>query len=658
MKNIFNKKYIPTIIFVLFLFFKLSTIVSANTCTNLNPCWTTKTPMSSARREFGIASDSNKNIYVVGGYDGIGNILNLVEMYNPNTDTWTTKAPMPINRNEMGFTYSNKNGNFYSAGGYNEGFHNDLYELNPSTNTWTAKTSMTISKIGFGFIADTDGDLYSIGGITSDGSCTNLVEMYNPNTDTWTTKAPMPTARCLFGSTLGQDGLIYVVGGHTGYPNYTELSTVDAYNPTNDTWTTKKSMPTPRSALSVSINSRGEIYAIGGNVTNNASNLPPIQTDIVEEYNPTNDTWTTKNPLPISVMEMGAILGNDNRVHVIGGWTTADSAVNTNYSEQIVDSMQLPVPTLLQTSNPWQNQTYDGANFWSPSATTIKSWGCTITSYAMILNYFGIYKLPNGNTLNPGTLNTWLKSNNGYIDGKTSGFVNPAAISVLSKKAKKINNITDFDALEYSRISGSNNVNALTDSINNGIPAILDVGGHFVVATGINGNTFDINDPYYLDKTSLTSYPNGFNYLGKLTPSNTDISYVLITGNKNLHFSLKDSIGNSIGQDYLQESLIDDETNQPKGSPMQILLAPKPSSGVYDLNITGNNGEKKIQIYLYDKDGNLKLMKESINIKNNKPQNINIYFDKNNIKNSKINREKNENELEDEIKDWYINIFN
>ena len=648
MKNRFSKRIILITIFALFFFFKFLTTVSANTCTNLNPCWTAKSPMPTARREFGIASDSKGNIYVAGGYDGNGNLLNQVEMYNPNTDTWTAKSPMPITRNEIGFAYSNKNGNFYAVGGYNEGFHNDLYEFNPNTNTWTAKSPMPMDKIGFGFIADPDGNLYSIGGITSDGSCTNQVEMYNPNTDTWTAKSPMPTARCLFGSALGQDGLIYAVGGHTGYPNYTELSTVDAYNPISNTWTTKSPMSTQRSALSVSINSKGTLYAIGGNMADNASNLPPMQTNIVEEYNTITDTWITKTPLPFSVMEFGAIFVNDGKVHVIGGWTPTNSATNLNYTEQIVDSMQLYIPTLLQTSNPWQNQTYDGANFWSPSTTTIGRWGCAITSYTMILNYFGIYKLPNGNILNPGTLNTWLKNNNGYIDGKTSGFVNPIAISVLSKRTKQVNNITNFDALEYSRVSESNNTNALIDSINNGIPAILDVGGHFVVAKGINGTTFDINDPYYPDKITLTSYPNGFSYFGKLIPSNTDISYILIAGNKNLHFGLKDSIGNSIGQDYLQEALIDDETNQSKGNSMQILLAPKPSSGTYTLSITGNNGEKKFQIYLYDKNGNLKLMKETINIKDNKSKNINIYFDKNNVKNNKINHGKNKNEFEDE----------
>ncbi len=612
--------------------------------------------MPTARRETGVAADSIGNIYAVGGYNISEGLLNNVEVYNPLTDTWIIKNPLPISRNEIGLVLNHKTGILYSAGGYNEGYFNDVYEYNSTSDTWVQKAPMQIPRAFFGLAAATNGKLYAIGGSSSNNNrAIDSVEEYNPATNTWTIKAPLPIPLTGLGVVASDNGKLYAIGGSTN--DGTVVNNVEEYNPATNTWTIKAPMNYARSTLAVSLNSNGNIYAIGGNMQN--SDIFPyfVQTNVVEEYNPITNIWTIKNPLPLPEMEMGAALGNDGKVHIIGGWTPISQAINANYSEQTLTNTQLSIPSMLQTLNPWQNQTYDGANFWSPSATTIGRWGCAITSYTMILNYFGIYKLPNGNTLDPGTLNTWLKNNNGYIDGKTSGFVNPVAISVLSKKTKQINNITNFDALEYSRVSGSNNTNALTDSINSNIPAILDVGGHFVVAKGINGTTFDINDPYYPDKIALTSYPNGFSYFGKLIPSNTDISYILITGNKNLHFGLKDSIGNSIGQDYLQESLIDDEANQPKGSSIQMLLVPKPSSGMYTLNITGNNGEKKFQIYLYDKDGNLKLMKEAINIKDNKSQNINIYFDKNNVKNNEINRGKNENEFEDEIKDWLINIF-
>jgi hypothetical protein len=67
----------------------------------------------------------------------------------------------------------------------------------------------------------------------------------------------------------------------------------------------------------------------------------------------------------------------------------------------------------------------------------------------MVFKYNGVKKLPNGKELNPDTLNNWLiTQKDGYIG---NGMVNWLALSRLSKQAISINNITEFDALEYNR---------------------------------------------------------------------------------------------------------------------------------------------------------------------------------------------------------------
>jgi N-acetylneuraminic acid mutarotase len=56
-------------------------------------------------------------------------------------------------------------------------------------------------------------------------------------------------------------GIIYAIGGHDVDGNH--LTTVEAYHPTSDSWTTMLAMPTPRSYFgAVVVN--GTIYAIGG----------------------------------------------------------------------------------------------------------------------------------------------------------------------------------------------------------------------------------------------------------------------------------------------------------------------------------------------------------------------------------------------------------
>ena len=77
--------------------------------------------------------------------------------------------------------------------------------------------------------------------------CCLAISAYGQN-GTWTTKAPMPTARSAF--SVGEvNGILYAVGGSNARPYVQPLpdsssDVVEAYNPTTDSWTTKASMPT------------------------------------------------------------------------------------------------------------------------------------------------------------------------------------------------------------------------------------------------------------------------------------------------------------------------------------------------------------------------------------------------------------------------------
>jgi hypothetical protein len=58
------------------------------------------------------------------------------------------------------------------------------------------------------------------------------------------------------------NGILYAVGGiGDGIPY---VGTLEAYDPLADTWTTRKSMPSPRNYLGVAA-TNGAFYAVGGN---------------------------------------------------------------------------------------------------------------------------------------------------------------------------------------------------------------------------------------------------------------------------------------------------------------------------------------------------------------------------------------------------------
>jgi len=114
-----------------------------------------------------------------------------------------------------------------------------------------------------------NGILYAVGGISAAApQGVSTVEAYDPTTDTWTTKAPMPTPRNSL--TIGvMNGILYAVGGgnSSGF-----LGTVEAYDPSADTWTTETSMPTARAGLEAGV-VNGTLYAVGGfNPTELATN--------------------------------------------------------------------------------------------------------------------------------------------------------------------------------------------------------------------------------------------------------------------------------------------------------------------------------------------------------------------------------------------------
>src|SRR6185437_6762886 len=168
--------------------------------------------------------------------------------------------------------------------------------------------------------------------------------------------------------------------------------------------------------------------------------------------------------------------------------------------------------------------------------------------------------------LNPGSLNTWLNNQpDGYVG---TGWVNWLALSRLSKLTATINNITSFDALEYHRTPGTN-ITQLTSDLNNNIPDILEEPGHFIVGKGINGNTFDINDPYYnLDNLDNTKYHNSFLSLGRYVPALTDLSYIMLTSDPDVTLTVKDSHGNIVGSSFIQSSIIDPVNDISTNSPL------------------------------------------------------------------------------------------
>jgi N-acetylneuraminic acid mutarotase len=216
-------------------------------------------------------------------------------------------------------------------------------ESSVDSSAWTEKASMHIPRTGLA-VGVVNGILYAVGGdtvIIQNGNPVVIylgtVEAYDPSTNTWTTKTPMPTARS--GLAVGVvNGILYAIGGTKDGVN--NLTTVEAYDPVMNTWDTNKAaMSTARYGLGVGV-VNGQIYAVGGFIA-------PDQSSPVEAYDPVADGWVPRASMPIGRMLLGVGVVN-NTLYAVGGSTDGSNNLSTVEAyDPAMDSWstETPMPT-------------------------------------------------------------------------------------------------------------------------------------------------------------------------------------------------------------------------------------------------------------------------------------------------------------------------
>src|SRR5258708_6896487 len=175
---------------------------------------------------------------------------------------------------------------------------------------WPYNTPMPTARYSLAAVLGTDGQIYAIGGFTPGNTALATVEAYDPSTNSWRELSPMPDARGNLAAVRGKDGRIYAIGG---FGEGIALETVEVYDPTTDSWTSATPMPTARNGLAAVLGLDGRIYAIGG------VDQSTLALQTVEAYDPKTNSWTTLAPMPTARSGLSAVLGPDGRIYAIGG---------------------------------------------------------------------------------------------------------------------------------------------------------------------------------------------------------------------------------------------------------------------------------------------------------------------------------------------------
>ena len=183
--------------------------------------------------------------------------------------------------------YAVANSKLYLFGGDNGSLQSNVQEYEPSSRTWSSKTSMSGGARSNMAAVELDGLIYVIGGKNDDGALSR-VEVYDPVADSWSNASDLPSSLYDI-SAVAINERVYVFGGNTGSGD--EAFTYE-YNPGSDAWATMADMNGNRSATAAAVYNN-KAYVFGGNGPNTK----------VEEYDPSNNSWSDKEDMPTARAE-------------------------------------------------------------------------------------------------------------------------------------------------------------------------------------------------------------------------------------------------------------------------------------------------------------------------------------------------------------------
>jgi len=220
---------------------------------------------------------------------------------------------------------------YFFGGQDGSGAQNFVQTYNPTTGVWGSASNSGFTARSQGTAVASSGLIYVIGG--SQSSPTNTVEAYDPVNDSWATRASMPhVSACSVGGAI--NGLIYVLTGCDGNPGFSKE--FDVYNAATNTWSSLTSPThTHNSGAGVVIN--GKFYVAAGYDQGTGTT-----TNIVESYDPQTSTWTTMTAMPAALGQLAGAVVNQ-QLYAIGGVDGGNSVQSTVY---VYD------PTK-EGSNPW-----------------------------------------------------------------------------------------------------------------------------------------------------------------------------------------------------------------------------------------------------------------------------------------------------------------
>ena len=297
--------------------------------------WTTQEDMKVARVE-ATTIDYRDDIYVFNGFKPGIKIANSVEKFSAATKKWNTIASSStLNGTAVTHNGAVRVGAEVWIIGGRVGSHpgrvsDRVWVFNLNTHKWRRGPDLPMPSAAGG-AALVNNRIHWIGGIDANASCdvnSHFVYDLGKPAAGWkdiTASAGMPTPRNHF-STAVVNNIIYIMGGQFGHDacpgkRTNDSALVHAFNPGNNKWTAKASMPGVNSHSEPgTFVYKGDIYTTGGE---------NFGKDKVLKYNPRANKWSTFKTLPEGLVAPIARIIDGRLIVAGGGAPRAEKATDT-----------------------------------------------------------------------------------------------------------------------------------------------------------------------------------------------------------------------------------------------------------------------------------------------------------------------------------------
>lgn len=226
---------------------------------------------------------------------------------------------------------------------------NELRAFTAVTESWQAKAPLPGGARRLASAFSVGGKGYVTCGLFDTASLLADLWEYDPDMDSWTQKADLPAGSRYSAASFSINGIGYVVCGNMGSATGPYSSELWAYDPVNDNWTARASLPDQARYAAKAFVTDGKGYVFGGKRADLSF------TNDLWAYDPESDTWSSRAALPGVARVYAYVWSLPERAIVMGG----------------------DDPGLSNLQDCWSYNPY--SNAWSPLATYTGSayWGGT-----------------------------------------------------------------------------------------------------------------------------------------------------------------------------------------------------------------------------------------------------------------------------------------